>query len=104
MTAISDPITAFAYRAQTSAGEPLSGTIDATNVDDANRRLAGLQLRVLELDPVTAAPRTKPLRGEDFLAFNTQLAHLTTAGLPVEQGLRLIAEDMRSRHMAQTVK
>jgi type II secretory pathway component PulF len=107
MTAIPDPISAFAYRAQTAAGESLSGTIDAANVDDANRRLTGLQLHVLRLEPIVVAagpPRTKPLRGDDFLAFNTQLAHLTTAGLPVEQGLRLIAEDMRSRRMSQTVR
>jgi type II secretory pathway component PulF len=104
MTAISDPISAFAYRAQTSAGDAISGTIDATNVDDANRRLAGLQLRVLQLDLAKPPPKPRPLTGEDFLAFNTQLAHLTTAGLPVEQGLRLIAEDMRSRRMAETVR
>ena len=56
-----------------------------------------MQLRVFQLDPATPPPKPRPLTGEDFLAFNTQLAHLTTAGLPVEQGLRLIAEDMRSR-------
>src|SRR2546430_19530 len=89
MTSIPDPIMAFAYRAQTPAGEPLSGTIDAASVDEAGRRLEGLRLHVLQLDPVRPAPpRPKPLRGDDFLAFNTQLAHLTTAGLPVEQGLR----------------
>ena len=81
MTAIPDPISAFAYRAQTHAGEPISGTIDAANVDEAGRRLSGLQLRVLQLDPVAAAPppKPRPLTGEDFLAFNTQLAHLTQA-------------------------
>lgn len=98
-------ISAFAYRAQTHASEPISGTIDAGSLDDASRRLAAMQLRVIEINPVQV-PSIKPraLRGQDFLAFNTQLAHLTTAGLPVEQGLRLIAEDMRSKRLAETVK
>jgi type II secretory pathway component PulF len=94
---------AFAYRAQTLAGDAVTGTIDAASVDDANRRLRLLQLRVLEMNPVQAPPRTRPLRGNDFLAFNTQLSHLITAGLPVEQGLRLIAQDMRSNRLSQTV-
>src|SRR5213080_280459 len=86
---------AFAYQAQTVEGHPLSGTIDAATVDDATRTLQGLRLRVLDIAPVARPPRGKPLRGEDFLAFNQQLAHLTGAGLPVEHGLRLIAQDMR---------
>jgi type II secretory pathway component PulF len=94
---------AFAYRAQTLAGDAVTGTIDAASVDDANRRLRLLQLRVLEMNPVQAPPHTRPLRGSDFLAFNTQLSHLITAGLPVEQGLRLIAQDMRSNRLSQTV-
>jgi type IV pilus assembly protein PilC len=94
---------AFAYRAQTLAGDAVTGTIDAASVDDANRRLRLLQLRVLEMNPVLIPLHTRPLRGSDFLAFNTQLSHLITAGLPIEQGLRLIAQDMRSNRLSQTV-
>ncbi len=42
--------------------------------------------------------------GDDFAAFNTQLAYLATAGLPIEKSLRLIADDMRVGAMAQAVK
>ena len=35
--------------------------------------------------------------------FNEQLAHLTKAGMPVEQGLRLIAEDVLQGRMAAAV-
>ncbi len=52
--------------------------------------------------PAQAKP--KPLTGDSFLAFNQQLAHLTAAGMPVEQGLRLIAGDMESGRLAGTVR
>src|SRR2546423_9386127 len=88
----------FAYRAQRLDGQPLSGTIDAASADQARERLESLRLRVLELGPataVTAAPGVRALRGDDFITFNQQLAHLTAAGLPMVQGLRLIAQDLR---------
>ena len=95
----------FAYRAQTSIGEAMSGTIDAASIDDANRRLRTMQLRAIEIDlvPPPALPRPRPLRAGDFQAFNTQLAHLSTAGLPIEQSLQLIAQDIHSPRLKQTI-
>jgi type IV pilus assembly protein PilC len=103
MTTTADP-TAFAFQAQSPAGEALSGTIDAASVDDAARRLRGMQLRVIELSPLRQSAQPRPLRGVDFQAFNTQLAHLAAAGLPVEQSLRLIADDMHSPRRAEAVR
>src|SRR5215217_2374689 len=94
----------FAYQAQTADGQTLSGTIDAPDAEQASRQLQSLRLRVLEIGPTARAQRAQPLRGDDFLAFNQQLMHLTKAGLPVEHGLRLIAQDMRSGRMAATVR
>jgi type IV pilus assembly protein PilC len=94
----------YAYQAQTLEGSTLSGTIDAADVDQATRLLQGLRLRIIEIAPTARPPRTKPLVGDDFLAFNQQLMHLTRAGLPVEHGLRLIAQDMRSGRLAATVR
>jgi type IV pilus assembly protein PilC len=98
-----EPIS-FAYEGQTSEGEPLSGTIDAPDVDSATRLLQGLRVRVLRLDAVRRPARPAALRGEDFVAFNQQLAQLTEAGLPIEHGLRLIAQDMRSGRLATTIR
>ena len=39
MSQIETPITAFGYTAQTNDGMPVSGTIDASAVDDAGRKL-----------------------------------------------------------------
>ena len=97
-------LVSFAYQAQTREGQALSGTIDASDVDQATRRLETLGLKVILIAPAPGATRARALRGEDFLAFNQQLAHLTKAGLPLEHGLRLIAQDMRSGGLSRTVR
>ena len=95
----------FAYRAQTDDGKAFSGTIDADDAEQASRLLRSLRLSVLEITPVHhAAPRPRTLRGDDFFAFNQQLTFLTRAGLPVEHGLRLIAQDMRRGRLKETVR
>jgi len=95
---------AFAYQAQTTDGQTVVGTIDARNIEQAQRLLQNLRLRVLRIEPAHRAVRTKRLNGEDFLSFNQQLTHLTTAGLPIEHGLRLIAQDMRTGRLRATVQ
>jgi len=65
--------------------------------------LRSLGLKVLQLAPAPFRGTPKPLRGEDFINFNQQLAQLTEAGLPVEHGLRLIAREMRSGRLRATV-
>jgi type II secretory pathway component PulF len=100
-----DPKNPFAYQAQTFEGNAITGTIDAQSAEQAQKVLTGLQLRVLHIEPVQgAAPIARPLKAEDFISFNQQLAHLTKAGMPVEQGLRLIAQDMRRGRLAATIK
>src|SRR5439155_7333432 len=98
-----EPKLTFAYQAQTLAGQAIAGTIDAADVEQAQRLLAALRLRVLHIEPVKPLPRVRPLRAEDFASFNLQLAHLTAAGLPVEHGLRLIAQDMRRGRLKETI-
>jgi len=98
----------FAYRAKTRDGQEISGTIDAGSADDANQKLQALGLTEIQLQTETAsiaadAPRGSALRGEDFMVFNQQLAQLTGAGLPVEEGLRLVAKEMSRGSMRQTL-
>ena len=95
---------AFAYQAQTAEGQAVAGTIDAINLEQAQRLLQGLRLRVLQIEPTRRPLRPKRLNGDDFLSFNQQLTHLTTAGLPIEHGLRLIAQDMRTGRLRATVQ
>lgn len=95
-------VVSFSYRAQTAGGEPLAGSIDGHDLDDVRRQLTQLGLRVIDIQSVTRI-KPKPLRGDDFAAFNQQLGQLVSAGLPLEQGLRLIAQDMRTGRLARTV-
>lgn len=96
------PAGSFAFEAQTPDGQSVSGTIDASDADQAARRLQGLRLRVLQL--ASAVPKRRaPLGRLDFLAFNQQLAQLTQTGMPLEHGLRLIARDLRSRRLGRAI-
>lgn len=94
---------AFVYRAQTAQGEAIRGTIEALNADEARFRLASLNLRVFEIQPATDSAKPQRLKGEDFASFNQQLAQLTSAGMPLERGLRLIAQDMRRGRLSRAV-
>lgn len=105
-TPISVPESIFAYQAQTEDGRRLSGTIESANAESAMDRLRAMRLRIVEVTPTTSPAGTpgRPIRGDDFQAFNQQLAQLTAAGLPIEQGLRLIAADMRRRRFRRTIE
>lgn len=97
------PTSSFRYHAQSPTGTALAGTIEAPSAADAQSQLASLGLRVFSIDPAspdTPRARQRPLAHDDFQAFNEQLAHLASAGLPVEQGLRLIAKDLRAGRLA----
>src|SRR2546422_10025232 len=102
MTQSAAGITSFAFQAQTEESQPISGTIDAPDIQSATSRLEGLRLHVLDLTPTSRPVRAKRLSTEDFLAFNQQLAHLTQVGLPIEQGLRLMAQDIGSGTLGDT--
>ncbi len=102
--------TAFRYEAQFDDGQRMSGTLDAPNVDQAVARLHAMRLRVIDIAPMTPAAITevpgagKAVSGDDFLAFNEQLAHLAASGIPLEAGLRMIAKDIRRGRLSETVR
>lgn len=97
-----DPLVTFAYRGRGPSGQSVSGTIDAGDHAAATALLESLGVDVVELARVDRPRRGKPLSGGEFAAFNQQLAHLTRAGLPIESGLRLIAQESRGR-LAQSI-
>lgn len=93
----------FRYSAVTLQGLRLTGTIEAADESAARHQLQMMQLQVSHLVPAEAAAPVASITGDDFIAFNQQLAHLTAAGMPVEQGLRLIAQDLRRGKLKNTV-
>ena len=101
---IAVPESLFSYQAQTEDGRRVSGTIESSDAESALDRLRGMRLRVVEVAATAPAAAGRPIRPDDVQAFNQQLAQLTAAGLPVEQGLRLIATDMRRGRFRRTIE
>lgn len=94
----------FAYQATSVQGLPISGSIRAEDIEHARAQLHSLNLSVLDLHPSPETPAvTGRLGSTDFIALNQQLAHLTGNGMPVEQGLRLIAEDLHHGKLKRVV-
>ena len=93
----------FRYAAQTDDGHTLDGEMTAADHDAAVRTLENAGLRIVNLETAPEAAK-RALRGVDFQAFNQQLAHLTRAGLPVDAGLKLIADDLGQGRLAASVR
>ena len=93
----------FTYSARTPDGHSLSGTIDASNSTEARQKLESLHLFVSEIAPA-GRPRARAMAGEDFITFNQQLAQLAAAGLPLEQGLGLVAQELRRGQLKRTIE
>lgn len=94
------------YRAQTPDGQNIQGTLEALDANEARQQLVSLGLTVLEMQPVKESFLSMPRRsvtGKDLQLFNQQLINLTQSGLPVEQGLKLIAHDIASRKLKKAV-
>jgi type II secretory pathway component PulF len=89
----------FEYRSCTKAGRLMTGSIEAASVEQAQASLAELGLEVTELEQAKSLPVPKAVGRNEFLLFNEQLASLTKAGIPLEWGLRELADDAGSSRM-----
>lgn len=103
----------FSYRAQAADGAALEGTLEADSAEAATYRLRAMGLTVLSLSPAPPTPTPSPSGAKrlvppataaDFAAFNQQLALLAEANMPLEHGLRLIADDMKQGRLADSVR
>lgn len=94
----------FKYNALTAGGRLMTGTIEAASSQEADKTLREMGLTVNSVEkgePVR--PRTAIGRNE-FLLFNQQLASITKAGIPLERGLRELAQDIASPSMRKLVE
>jgi type IV pilus assembly protein PilC len=89
----------FDYSGQLPSGALLQGTIEAAEHSAAEQALAQMGVRVTTLRPAQCTAFVAPLSLADLTFFNDQLAALTKAGLPLEQGLRQMASDVGSRKL-----
>jgi len=94
----------FRYDALTAAGRLMAGTVEAGSPQEATETLRQMNLNVNQVEKATPErPRTAVGRNE-FLLFNQQLASIARAGVPLERGLRELAQDMGSQSMRQLVE
>ncbi len=93
----------FKYSALTDSDRLMTGRIEAADHEQAKEQLEEMKLRVeeIELEPLK---KEKGMAGKgDFHVFNEQLASIARAGIPLEKGLRRMAEDMSSSKMKRLV-
>jgi type II secretory pathway component PulF len=94
----------FRYDALTSAGRLMKGTIEAGTSEEASGQLAGMGLLVNTLEQARQGQPRTPIGRNEFLLFNQQLASIAKAGIPLERGLRELAQDISSAAMRQLVE
>ena len=94
----------FEYNALTSAGRLMKGTIEAGTDEEANELLTGMQLTVNSVEKAKAKRPKTAIGRSEFMLFNQQLASITKAGIPLERGLRELANDIASRKMRKLVE
>ena len=93
----------FEYRSVTTGGRLMTGTIEATDIEQAKTSLDDLNLQVTELEKTKEPAAPKGIGHNEFILFNEQLASLTKAGIPLEQGLRELAHDAGSSKMRSLI-
>ena len=89
----------FDYAGQLQSGATFQGTLEAESQQHAGATLAEMGVRVISLRPVKQASYVAPLSLDDFLFFNEQIATMTKAGVPLQEGLRQLAADVGSRKL-----
>ena len=93
----------FEYNALTSAGRLMRGTIEAGSREEAADLLEQMQLEVNSIEKGKPKKPKTAIGRNEFLLFNQQLASITKAGIPLERGLRELADDVGSRSMRKLV-
>jgi type IV pilus assembly protein PilC len=89
----------FDYTGQLQSGSTFQGTLEADSQQHAEAILADMGVRVTALRPAQRQAYVAPLSLDDFLFFNEQIAAMTKAGVPLQEGLRTLAADVGSRKL-----
>ena len=93
----------FEYNALTSSGRLMKGTIESGSREEASGLLEQMQLRVNSIEKARPAKPKTAIGRNEFLLFNQHLASITKAGIPLERGLRELANDVASRHLRKLI-
>lgn len=91
----------YIYTGAPSGTGHVRGVIEADSLDHARAVLASMRITPIELE---AAPAPRALSTNDLYALNQQLILMIDSGMPVEPGLRLLAQDVRDKRLASTLE
>ncbi len=103
-------MTEFHYRSLDPAGSPRSGTIVASSIEQARRKLVAQGIQPLsvtsEVQGDVSATKTENLRltRADVLFFTRELYHLKAANVPLDKSLQILDETVHSRHLRAFIK
>jgi type II secretory pathway component PulF len=81
----------------------MKGTIEAGSREEAGELLGQMQLSVNSIEKTRPAKLKTAIGRNEFLLFNQQLASITKAGIPLERGLRELANDVASRALRKLI-
>jgi type II secretory pathway component PulF len=91
----------YVYTGALSGTGHVRGVVEAENLDHARAILASMRITPVELQP---APAPRTLSTDDLYALNQQLILMVDSGMPLEPGLRLLAQDVRDKRLAGTLE
>ncbi len=94
----------FQYQALTQEGRLMTGQLEASSSDEAQTQLEQMSLTVDSLEKVKKSLSKTAVGRNEFLLFNQQLASITKAGIPLEQGLREVSRDIASPKMRRLIE
>jgi type II secretory pathway component PulF len=98
-------MTPFQYQAVDQQGQPVSGTCEALDAAAAKLALEEGGLREVEVRPLAARTEAlERLSQSEALAVTRQLADLSRAGIPLCEGLRAAADELKPGRLARVFR
>jgi len=95
----------FEYRGIGPQEAAVEGRLFAADHNHANKLLEEMQIRVCNLQALRVEQKSavKPISRDDFIQLNEQIIAMVKAGVPLEDGLKQMADDLGKPRMKKLV-
>lgn len=94
----------YEYTGQLPSGNAITGTFEASDPGEARSQLDELAIHVVSIAETPRIRAARPLSRDDLLFFGQQLATLAETGIALDQGLRVLARDLRRGRLQRVVE
>ena len=94
----------FRYEGQFANGAAANGTLEAPSLEDAQRKLAALEIAAAQVEEVKPETPRARMGVDDFIFFNEQLASMAASGMVLDEGLRQLAKDVDSPRLRHAIE